>query len=116
KLAHVVQKIRIVGDPPLVALEQRKISDVEAHQRWEQTPIGFGDLAADEITLPSEPRFKFVEGGEQGIVGRLIGLLRAGKPAAIDAVVNSAVDEIVDAIDFGAESRGVEIRVVARNA
>src|SRR6202040_4450248 len=32
KLAHIVQEIGIVGDAPLVAFEQREISDVETNK------------------------------------------------------------------------------------
>jgi len=61
KLAHIIQKIGIIGDTLLVAFEQGKVGDIESHQRREQAPIRFGNLPADQIALPAEPRFKLVE-------------------------------------------------------
>jgi len=92
ELAHIVEQVRIVGDALAIALEQREIRHVEAHERRKQAPVGLGDLSADQVALPAEPRLQLVEGREQRVIGRLVRLLRAGEAAAIDAVVDRAVD------------------------
>jgi len=61
KLAHIVFQVGIVGDALLVALEDRKISHVEANQRREQPPVGLGDLPPCKVALPREPQLDLVE-------------------------------------------------------
>ena len=92
QLPHVIQEVRIIGDASLVAFEQREIRDVETNKRRKQPPVGFSNLLADQIALAAEPRFKLIESGKQRVIGRLVGLLGASKTAAIDAVIDAAVE------------------------
>src|SRR5262249_54583980 len=91
EVAHVVCEIGVVGDPFLVASKQRKIGDVEAHQRGKQTPIGLGNCPAEQVALARQSRFELVEGGEQRVVGGFVGGLRLREAAAVDAVVDVGV-------------------------
>src|SRR5262245_12316201 len=116
ELAHVVREVGVVGDALPVAAEQREISDVEAHQRRKQAPVGLGDAAAGAVGLAREPGLELVEGGEQRVVGGLVGGLRLGEAAAVDAVVDIGIDEVVEAIDLGPQRRGVEVGAVSRDA
>ena len=116
EFTHVVQEIWIIGDPVPVAFEQREIGNVETHQRGEQPPVGLGDLIADQIALASEPGLDLIERGKQRVVGFVVGGLRAGKAAAIDAVVDGGIDLRVDPIDLGAQMRRIEIRRIGADA
>ena len=116
KLAHIVQQVRKVGDAVPVALEQREIGDVEAHQGREQPPVRLGDLVADQITLAGEPRLDVVERGEQRVVGFLVGRLRFGEAAAINAVIDVVVDLGIDAVDLGAQRLRIKIGRVGADA
>ena len=42
---------------------------------------------------------KLVEGREQRVVGLFAGGLRLGEAAAVDAVVDVRIDEVIEAID-----------------
>src|SRR5262245_21665543 len=116
ELAHVVGEVGVVGDALPVAAEQREIGDVEAHQRREQPPVGFGDAAAGEISLAREPGLELVEGGEQRVVGGLVGGLRLGEAAAVDAVVDVGIDEVVEAVDLGPQRLRVEVGALSPDA
>ena len=40
----VVKEVRVVDDPPEVALEMAVVDDVEAYEGDEQAPVGFDEL------------------------------------------------------------------------
>ena len=68
QFSHVVGKVRIIRDALPVAFEKREISHVEANQRREQTPVRFGQLAPDQIALPSQPGLKLVQRRKQRVI------------------------------------------------
>ena len=41
---QLVKEVRVVDDPPEVALEMAVVDDVEAYEGDEQTPVGFDEL------------------------------------------------------------------------
>src|SRR5690349_8953330 len=49
KLAQIVRKIWIVGDPAQIAFEVTDINRIETNERREQPPVGFSDAIASEI-------------------------------------------------------------------
>ena len=53
EIAEIIRQVRVVGDAAQVALEVAVIDRVEADQRGEQPPVGFGHPRAGEIALPS---------------------------------------------------------------
>jgi hypothetical protein len=53
---------------------------VEADQCGKQPPVGLGELLSDEIAPVRQPLLQLVEGGEQAVIGLVIGGLRLGKP------------------------------------
>ena len=44
EVLEVAEEVRVVDDPPEVALEMAVVDDVEAHKGDEQAPIGFDEL------------------------------------------------------------------------
>src|SRR5580693_9895739 len=109
KIAQIIPQVGIVGDAAQIALEMAVIDGVETDERGEQPPVRFGDLTADQITLPRQALFELIESDENGAGGFFVGCLAGGKAGAIDAVIDVRIDEVVDAIDFGAQFRGIVI-------
>src|SRR3546814_8479525 len=58
ELAGKAGEVRIVGDPPEIALEGAVIAGVEADQRDPEAPVSFGQPVADEVALPRQPLLK----------------------------------------------------------
>jgi hypothetical protein len=54
QLAHIVRQVGIVFDAADVAFEVAVINGIEADERGEQAPVGFGQCRADEIALRCE--------------------------------------------------------------
>ena len=93
--------MRIIGDALPVATKQRKIGHVKAHQRGKEAPVGLGDPAAEQIPLTAKTAFEVVKRCEQRVIGGLVGGLRLRERAAIDAIIDIGVDDLVEAIDLG---------------
>ena len=55
KLAHIVRDVRIVDDAAQVAFEMAVVDGIKANQRREQSPIGFGQALAAQISVCCEP-------------------------------------------------------------
>ncbi|MCY1250883.1 hypothetical protein D9M72_645740 [compost metagenome] len=87
------------------------IDGVEAHQRREHPPVGFGDRAAGQVAPARQPLFQLVEHVEQRGNALLVGFLARGEAGLVDAVVDSAVDASVEFVDFGAQVLRIEIRI-----
>ena len=51
EVAQVVRQVRIVGDPPQIALEMPDIDRIETDERREQPPVGLGDAVPDKVAL-----------------------------------------------------------------
>ena len=100
---------RQLGQLLAVALEVAVVDGVEPGQRREQADVGLGDRVADEVALVREPLRQPVEAGEQAVVGPLVGPLRPGEAAAVDAVVDVGVDDVVDLVDLVAAGLGIQV-------
>ena len=85
-------EVRIVGDPPQVALELAVIGGVEAGEGDEHADVGLGQPLAEEIGSGVEPALERVQHGEHGPEGLLVGLLGRGEARAIDPVVERRID------------------------
>src|SRR5215212_6205797 len=49
EVAQIARQVGIVGDPAQIAFEMPDIDGVEAHERGEEAPIGFGVALAHEV-------------------------------------------------------------------
>ena len=47
---EVAEEVRVVDDPPEVALEMAVINDVEPNERAEQSPVSFDDPISKQVT------------------------------------------------------------------
>src|SRR5690606_409132 len=52
KLAHITGEVRVIGNAFEVAFEMPVIHRIKTNQRGKQSPVGFGDLLAEQISLP----------------------------------------------------------------
>jgi hypothetical protein len=109
ELARVGPQVRVVHDAAAVAAEVQVVDGVEAHERGEQAPVGLGDPVAGEVAARAEQLLEVGERLEQLVDGLVVGLLGAGEPGAVDAVVDGRVDALVDAVDLVAQRGGVEV-------
>ena len=109
EIAKVVREIWIVLDPAQIAFEVAVIDGVEADERREQTPIGFGDASANEITLTGERLLQAIERGEQVAERLFVGFLAGRKAGAVNAIVHVLVDERVYLIDRRPQVLGVVV-------
>ena len=109
EVAQVVRQVRILVYVPPVAFEVRIVDGVEADQRHEEAPVGLGNLRSGEIAALSEELLHVVERVEQVAEGLLVGGLRGGEAGPIDAVVHVRIDQVVDAVDLGAQRLRVEV-------
>ena len=73
-----------------------EIDGVEAHERWEQPPVGFGRGIADQVAVPVQAAFQIVKGREQRVERFLVKLLAAPEAAFVNAVVEGVVDAVVE--------------------
>src|SRR4051812_1565766 len=64
ELAQEAREVRVVGDPPDVALEVPDVDGVEANERREQPPVGLGELGARQVAALGEDPLEPVESGE----------------------------------------------------
>ncbi len=93
-----------------IALEMAVVDGVEAHERREQAPVGFGEQIADQIALKSQPPFKPLQAAKQLCDSRFVSFLTRGEACAVDAVVDRLVDPTVDLVDFPGQRIGIVIR------
>lgn len=93
-----------------VALEVAVVDGVEAHERREEAHVGLGDVVADEVATGRQALLEQVEVLPQPAVGLVVGILGAGEAAAVDTVVDVAVDRLADRLDLVGEGSGVEVR------
>src|SRR3546814_5501759 len=96
ELAGVAPQVGVVDETLPVALEVAVVDRIEAHQRGEQAPVGFGHPVAQQVALAREALLQVVERREERVVGFLVGLLRGGEAGFVDAVVDAPVDRLVD--------------------
>jgi len=96
-------------DAAEVALEVAVINEIEAQKRWKGSPIRFGNSLTRQVALVRQPLLQRIQPVENFACRLLIGLLRLGKARAVHAVVEMAVNEIVDAVDLVAQSLRVKI-------
>jgi hypothetical protein len=74
-----------------------------------EAPVGLGDPVAGEVAACAEQLLEVCERLEQLVDGLVVGLLGAGEPGAVDAVVDGRVDALVEAVDLVAQRGGVEV-------
>jgi len=113
ELPQIIRQVRIIIEPPQVALEVAVVHRIEAKQRREQTPVGFGQRVADEISRPRQSLLQRIERIEQTPRRALVRLLAPREPAAIHTVVHVRVDDRVDLVDRGAALSQIVIVVTA---
>src|SRR5215470_18444654 len=109
EVAGVRPEIRVVGEPAEVALEVVVVHRVEADERREEPPVGFGEPIAAEVTPAREPFLEPVEGREERHDRLLVGFLRRRKAGSVDAVVERLVDAGVDRVDLRTERRRIVV-------
>ena len=61
EIFQIAEQIRIIDDPPDVALEMPVIDGVEADQRDEQAPISLHPLRAEEIASARESLIALIQ-------------------------------------------------------
>jgi hypothetical protein len=88
QLARVGPQVRVVDEPPEVALEVADIDRIEADQGGEQPPVGLGEPVAEQIALADRRCLQPVERLEQRQHRFLVGLLGGGEAGLVDAVVD----------------------------
>ncbi|MOA27141.1 hypothetical protein D3C78_1479920 [compost metagenome] len=76
------------------------VDRIEANQRGEQAPVGFGQVFASQIAMSGELRFQAIQFREQRREGFFVGCLGSGEAGAVDAVVHRRVDARVEGVDF----------------
>ena len=100
EVGRVAEQVRVLDQPRAVAAEVRVVDGVEAQQRRQQAPVGLGDRVAGQVAAVGQQRLEPVERGEDTAVGLVVGLLRAGEAGAVDAVLELAVDPVVELVDL----------------
>ncbi len=109
---HGVQAFQVspqvwhVANAIAVAFEMAVIDRVETDQRCIEANIGLCQPFADQKRMLRKPRFDRIQRGKQRIIGFFISLLRSGKAAAIDAVVDVVINKRIDRIDFFCRAAG----------
>jgi hypothetical protein len=86
-----------------IALEDRHIRNVEAHNCWIQPYICFGDVLAEEVRCPALAQvfLESVQGGEDGVHVLEVGGLGCREAGLVHAVVEVVVDPCVHFFDGG---------------
>src|SRR5690606_3070375 len=102
ELAQPVRQVRIILDPPQVALEVAVIDGVEADHGGEEPPVSFGEKFAGQVTPLRQAPFQPVQFVEELVEGRFVGFLRGGEAGTVDTVVDPGVNPRVEAVDFRA--------------
>lgn len=92
-----------------VALEVLDVDGVEADDGGVETDIGFCDVGAvvERVVLglhSCEVGFDFVEVGEEGCDGFVVGFLGCCEAGAVDAVVDVVVGPVVCGFDFAVQA------------
>ena len=108
ELAQETRQVRVVGDAAQVALEVAHVHRVEADERGEQPPVGFGQRVAAGVAGFRQAFFQPVESSEQWYYRIFIGLLGRRETGLVHAIVDVVVDAAVDLVDF----RAPQFRVV----
>lgn len=90
------------------------INGVEAHQRREETPVGFRQAIADEEALVVEALIDLVERVEEGFVVLFVNRLFGRKARFVDAVVDGLVDLSIDLVDRRPLVFRIKIEIGAR--
>ena len=93
EVQEIALQVRIIHDPPQVALEVPMIDGVEAHQRAESSPVRFHDVASEEKPSRGQARFQLIQRREQPATRLLVGGLRAGEPGLVNPVVDALINE-----------------------
>ena len=75
QVAGIGPQHRHLGELGPVGFEVAVIDGIEARQCGEQPDVGLGDGVADQITLILQPLAEPVQGGEQPVIGVVVGLL-----------------------------------------
>jgi uncharacterized protein (DUF111 family) len=86
-----------------IALENRHVRNVEAHDGGVQPYIRFGDVLAEEVRCAALAQvfLEAVEGGEDGVHVLEICVLGCREAGFVDAVVEVVVDPCVHFFDGG---------------
>src|SRR5207249_11080904 len=93
EIAQIILEIGIADAAAQVAFEAAVIDRIEANERGEQPPVGFGDVFAREVALAREPPLELVERAKHRAEGLFVALLRGGEARTIDAVVAVLVSQ-----------------------
>ncbi len=90
------------------------VDRVEPYQRGEKAHVGLREMRAAQPAAPGQAPLQPVERGEQRLHRLLVLVLRGGEAGAIDAVVDGAIDALVEAVDLGSQRLGIQIGQPAR--
>src|SRR6202021_3492971 len=94
---QIALKIRIIENPPHIALEVTVIDRIKTHQRAKEPPVSLHDALSDAIAkeIPSrrQPDFQFIQRGEERPAIELIACLQRCKPRFLKAIVDSVVNK-----------------------
>lgn len=79
KLTGVGPKVRVFDQLAAITFEMPMVNDIEPNERRPETPIGFGQGVACQITVGREDAFEPIEAVEQRAYGFFIRGLAGGK-------------------------------------
>ncbi len=109
EVAGVAPEVRHLGELVAVALEVAVVDHVEAHERGEEPDVGLGDRLAHQEAAVGEALLEPVHRGPEPVVGVLVGFLRPGEAASVDAVVDLGEDALHDLLHLLAEVGGPQV-------
>ena len=93
QVLEISEKIRIVHDPPDVALEVTVIHRIEPDQRRKQTPVGLRNLISHQVARPGQTFFKLIQSLAHIPVEEMFEIFNMGVGFCV--VVDEAAAEIV---------------------
>lgn len=109
EVQQVAVQVRVVDDPPYIALEMPVVNGVETDQRAKEPPVRFHDPAAHQVAARGEAGFQFIERGKEEAARLFVGGLRRGEPGPVNAVVHGLVDERAPSLHLLAKRFGKKI-------
>lgn len=109
ELASEAEDVGIFGQSLLVGLEVDDVDGVETNESGEEANVSLGDGGTSEVAGLGEDGLDLVQMIEQSVESLLVSLLRLGKSAAVDTVVDVGVDPGVQLVDLRAKGLGVQV-------
>ena len=111
QITEVSGQVLIGSDALLVALEVPDVCGIKADQGDKKAPVGLVNLATGQESPVSKQSFQPVEGKKQIPESLFLAFLAGRKTRPVDAVIDLAVDTLIQLVYLGALFLRVQVNV-----